>query len=54
MEDENYIHELTTLRYNSLFHSSVKLFDFGLARVMPKIDNPNIDVFDMSDAGTPR
>ncbi|KAL3785152.1 hypothetical protein ACHAW5_000184 [Stephanodiscus triporus] len=32
----------------------VKLFDFGLARVMPESGDPNIDVFTMSCAGTPR
>jgi len=32
----------------------VKLFDFGLARVMSESGDSNIDVYDMSGAGSPR
>ena len=33
---------------------SVKIFDFGLARVVPEKGDPNIETFDMSGAGSPR
>lgn len=32
----------------------VKIFDFGLARIMPKNGDPNNDLFEMSGAGSPR
>ncbi|KAL7526533.1 hypothetical protein ACHAXR_001532 [Thalassiosira sp. AJA248-18] len=32
----------------------VKIFDFGLARIVPKNGEPNTDVFNMSGAGSPR
>jgi hypothetical protein len=50
-----YVYRIMNLPcHNSSFHSTVKLFDFGLARVMPESDDPSTDVFDMSGAGTPR
>lgn len=55
-------HQLIILKritnpFYTLFPSpffTVKLFDFGLARVIPKGGNANVDVFEMSGAGTPR
>ena len=32
----------------------VKIFDFGLARIMPQDGNPYTDEFEMSGAGSPR
>ena len=32
----------------------VKIFDFGLARIMPEEGDPNHDFFKMSGAGSPR
>ena len=32
----------------------VKIFDFGLARIMPEDGNPYTDTFEMSGAGSPR
>lgn len=32
----------------------MKIFDFGLARIMPENGDPNNDIFDMSGAGSPR
>ena len=32
----------------------VKIFDFGLARIMPEEGDPNLDLFEMSGAGSPR
>ena len=33
---------------------TVKIFDFGLARIMPENRDPNNDTFKMSGAGSPR
>ncbi len=55
MKDNHYCKkEAPVILHNSSFHSTVKLFDFGLARIMPESDDPSTDVFDMSGAGTPR
>ena len=32
----------------------MKIFDFGLARIMPENGDPNNDTFEMSGAGSPR
>ena len=32
----------------------VKIFDFGLSRMMPSDGNPHLDTFEMSGAGSPR
>ena len=37
-----------------LFHHIVKLFDFGLATVMPPNGDPYDEKFEMSGAGSPR
>ena len=42
------------IRYVSPCIVSVKIFDFGLARVMPEEGDPNNDAYDMSGAGSPR
>jgi hypothetical protein len=45
---------ITNIDTSHLTLVSVKIFDFGLARVMPEEGDPNNDAYDMSGAGSPR
>ena len=48
------IDENVSLTFLMILPTTVKLFDFGLARVLSESGDGNHDTYEMSGAGTPR